>query len=384
MLSPITLLLITAALCVVMLFVLGSLARSGMAGVGAWRAANVLAFVALLLYAGRGVLPGLLTIEGANGLLALSIAAIHVGFRQFFGKAAPYRLLAAGWLATVAGVAFFHYALDAIAMRTVVVSVFHGLVCAAIGVTVLRSLSQARARYPFYFTAGVALLLALAHLGRGLMYALEPDMQTAFYQATTVNLVFLSVGTLVLPLLTMGAVMMVHDRLLAEADDRANRDYLTGAWTRRALFQMAEHELRRARRYHHPVSLLVLDVDRFKQINDSRGHAEGDRVLVDLVRRAGAMVRDIDCFARLGGEEFALLLPYSDAAAAMQVAQRLRHLLEQPAPGATPMLTAYTVSIGVATLATEEPFSALLGRADGALYQAKHAGRNLVRLAETA
>ena len=75
MLSPITLLLITAALCVVMLFVLGSLARSGMAGVGAWRAANVLAFVALLLYAGRGVLPGLLTIEGAPALPPSGLAA---------------------------------------------------------------------------------------------------------------------------------------------------------------------------------------------------------------------------------------------------------------------------------------------------------------------
>ena len=382
MLSPVTLLLITAALCVVMLFVLGSLARSGIAGVRAWSAANLLAFVALLLYAGRGMLPGLLTVEGANGLLALSIATIYVGFRQFFGQAVPYRLLAAGWLATVAGVAFFHYALDAIAMRTVVVSVFHGLLCAAIGVTILRSRSRARARYPCHFTAGVALLLAAAHLGRGLMYALQADMQAAVYQATTWNLVFLSIGTLVLPLLTMGAVMMVHDRLLAEADDRANRDYLTGAWTRRALFQMAEHELRRARRHRHPISLLVLDVDRFKQINDSHGHAEGDRVLVDLVRRVAAMVRDIDCFARLGGEEFALLLPHSDTAAAMQVAQRLRQLLEQPEPGALP-LTAYTVSVGVATLAEEEGFSVLLGRADAALYQAKHAGRNRVRLAET-
>lgn len=380
MLSPVNLLLITAAFCVVMLFVLASLARSGMAGVRAWSAANGLAFVALLLYAGRGVLPAPLTIEGANGLLALSIAAILVGFRQFFGQAAPYRLLAAGWLATLAGVAFFHYQVDAIAMRTVAVSLFHGLVCAAIGLTVLRSLAQARSRYSFYFTAGVALLLAAAHLGRGLMYALQADMQAAFYQATTWNLVFLSIGTLVLPLLTMGAVMMVHDRMMAEADDRANRDYLTGAWTRRALFQAAELELRRARRHGYPVSLLVLDVDRFKQINDSHGHAEGDRVLVDLVRRASAVVRDIDCFARLGGEEFALLLPHSGTAAAAHVAQRLRQLLEQPATQPSAPI-AYTVSVGVATLADHEPFAALLGRADAALYQAKHAGRNQVQVA---
>ena len=114
-----------------------------------------------------------------------------------------------------------------------------------------------------------------------------------------------------------------------------------------------------------------------------QGVKANDEDAVDLVRRAGAMVRDIDCFARLGGEGFALLLPYSGTAAAMHVAQRLRQLLEQPAPGALPM-AAYTVSSGVATLDTEAPFSALLGRADAALYEAKHAGRNVVRLAETA
>jgi diguanylate cyclase (GGDEF)-like protein len=81
------------------------------------------------------------------------------------------------------------------------------------------------------------------------------------------------------------------------------------------------------------LSIAAIDVG-FRQVNDSHGHAEGDRVPVDLVRRAGAMVRDIDCFARLGGEEVALPLPYCDTAAGMQVAQRLRQLLEQPEPGA--------------------------------------------------
>jgi diguanylate cyclase (GGDEF)-like protein len=113
-----------------------------------------------------------------------------------------------------------------------------------------------------------------------------------------------------------------------------------------------------------------------------QGVKANDEDALDLTRRAGAIVRDIDCFARLGGEESALLLPYAGTAA-MHAAQRLRQLLERLAPGALPM-AAYTVSIGVATLDTETPVSALPGRADAALYEAKHAGRNVVRLAETA
>ena len=383
MLSPVTLLLITAALSVTMLLALGSLVRSGIPGVRSWFAANVFAVVALLLYAGRGTLPPVLSIEAANGLLALCIAVIYAGFQQFFQRPVPVRLIAAGWLCTMAGVAGFHYLVDAIAMRTVAVSLFHGAVCAAIGIAILRHRSRAGSRYSYFFTAGVALLLAASHLGRGLMYALQSDMQTADYQSTAWNLFFLSVGTLVLPLLTMGGMMMVHDRLVMRAEEQANRDYLTGAWSRRALFQLAERELRRAARLGEPVSLLALDVDHFKQINDSYGHAEGDRVLIDLVLRASAIVRGIDCFARLGGEEFALFLPHSDAAAALQVAQRLRQVLEQPAvPSAA--ASGYTVSIGVATLQAGEPFSTLLARADAALYQAKHAGRNRVNVAEAA
>ncbi|SMP53387.1 GGDEF domain-containing protein [Noviherbaspirillum suwonense] len=383
MLSPVTLLLITAALSVIMLLVLGSLMRSGIPGVRSWFAANVLAVLALLLYAGRGVLPPLLSVEAANGLLAMCIAVIYAGFQQFFQRPVPVRMLAVGWICTMAGVAGFHYLVDAIAMRTVAVSLFHGAVCAAIGVTILRCQAQAGSRYSYFFTAGVALLLAASHLGRGLMYALQSDMQTADYQTTAWNLFFLAVGTLVLPLLTMGGMMMVHDRMVVRAEEQANRDYLTGAWSRRALFQVADRELRRVARHRDPVSLLILDVDHFKQINDSHGHAEGDRVLVDLVLRASAIVREIDCFARLGGEEFALLLTHSDAAAALQVADRLRQVLEQPVPTAA-AITGYTVSVGVATLQAGEQFSALLARADAALYQAKHAGRNRVRVAELA
>jgi diguanylate cyclase (GGDEF)-like protein len=384
MLSAIQFLLLSAALCVVMLFVLASLARSGIAGVRAWAGANMLAVAAMLLFAARGRAPGLLSVELANLLLALSITSVHVGFCRFFGRRLPVRLLLAGLTAMMAGVAYFHYITESISARTVVVSVFHGSICLAIGMVIWQAVNSARSRYAYHFTAVVALLLAVGHLVRGTIYALRLDTISSSFQPTGWNLVFLAIGTMVLPVLTMGAVMMVHERMMAQAEDMANRDYLTGAWNRRALFRSADREMLRERRTGRRLSVLVLDVDHFKRINDSHGHAQGDRVLIDLVRQAGAMVRGFDCFARLGGEEFALLLPETDAAAALHAAERLRAALQRSLPAEHGNRIAYTVSIGVATLENGESFSNLLGRADAALYAAKQAGRNTVRVAESA
>lgn len=383
MLSPFNLLLITAVFCVVMLFVLCSLLRSGIPGVKEWTLANGLAFLALLLYAARGVAPEFLSIEAANGLLAASVSAIFVGFRRFFGCGTPARTLAAGLACTVAAVAIFHYRFDSIALRTVTVSIFHATICFAIGATIFRSVRLSRSRYPYRFTACVAILFGLGHCFRGAVYATRADVLTSTLQASGWNLLFLSIGTLVLPVFTMGAVMMVHDRMMAKALDDANRDFLTGAWSRRAFFEFAEREFLRVQRTQRALTLLVFDVDHFKRINDRFGHAAGDRVLVEIVQRAGQEIRSVDYLARIGGEEFAVLLPEVDQSAGSAVAERLRTVLEtnpagENANGDPQGGAAYSVSIGVATLGKTESIFELLARADAALYQAKAAGRNTV------
>jgi diguanylate cyclase (GGDEF)-like protein len=208
---------------------------------------------------------------------------------------------------------------------------------------------------------------------------------------------FLSIGTLVMPIFTMGAVMMVHDKMMRKAQDDANRDFLTGAWSRRAFFEFAERELLRVQRNGRAVSLMLFDVDHFKRINDTWGHAVGDRVLLEIVQRAEREIRSMDYLARLGGEEFAVLLPEVGEMGARAVADRLRATLEIPTasdPGASPVqanLTdsapysvPYTVSIGVATRQPSESIAELLHRADVALYEAKAGGRNQVVVASLA
>jgi diguanylate cyclase (GGDEF)-like protein len=201
--------------------------------------------------------------------------------------------------------------------------------------------------------------------------------------------VFLSIGTLVMPIFTMGAVMMVHDKMMSKAQDDANRDFLTGAWSRRAFFEFAERELLRVQRNGRPMSLMLFDVDHFKRINDTWGHAVGDRVLLEIVQRANREVRSMDYLARLGGEEFAVLLPEVGESGARVAADRLRAALETVSPGESDAPSAqaglaYTVSIGVATRQEPESIADLLHRADIALYEAKASGRNRVVAASAA
>ena len=173
--------------------------------------------------------------------------------------------------------------------------------------------------------------------------------------------------------------MTGHRDAAEQARHAAVCDHLTGIGNRRAFFDAAEIELGRWRRLPRPLALLMIDVDEFKKINDAHGHPAGDKVLCHIARLMGAAFRQVDVVARIGGEEFAVLLPSADVGIAQRAAERLRAAIEaQPAPtDAGPV--SCTVSIGIATMdEATASVDALLKRADEALYAAKHSGRNQV------
>jgi diguanylate cyclase (GGDEF)-like protein len=164
----------------------------------------------------------------------------------------------------------------------------------------------------------------------------------------------------------------------------ATTDALTGIANRRQLLDIGEQETRRAQRYGKPLAVLMIDVDRFKQINDRWGHPSGDRVICHIADQLRGTLRAVDSYGRLGGEEFAAILPETDAAGAIQVAERLRLAIEasETARADDGQVIRHTASIGVVALKPDDAdFEALLQRADRALYRAKASGRNTVATA---
>ncbi len=158
---------------------------------------------------------------------------------------------------------------------------------------------------------------------------------------------------------------------------RATRDPLTGVFNRGHFNETAEQEIERARRFAEPLSLAMLDIDHFKKINDTYGHEVGDTAIIGLARTCSNNLRKIDSLGRLGGEEFAVLLPRANKQAALEMAQRLRLEIAAQRIPLQGQEISYTVSIGISTLLpTTRDLAELLRHADAALYQAKREGRN--------
>jgi diguanylate cyclase (GGDEF)-like protein len=165
----------------------------------------------------------------------------------------------------------------------------------------------------------------------------------------------------------------------------ATTDGLTGLYNRRHFEAVARTEWRRSQRYIRPLSLLVIDADHFKSINDRFGHDVGDSVLKTIAGVCQSSKRDSDSAGRLGGEEFAILLPETGEAAARVVAERLCQMVRECSPSASEEKIKVTVSIGVATATLSmSGIGALMKRADTAMYEAKRSGRDRVVAAQVA
>jgi diguanylate cyclase (GGDEF)-like protein len=165
-------------------------------------------------------------------------------------------------------------------------------------------------------------------------------------------------------------------RVLAE---QARTDSLTGALNRRAMEEAALRETARSMRHGHGLCMIVLDVDNFKQLNDTRGHAAGDLALQALVSQVQPMLRGNDLLARTGGEEFTILLPDTPAAQGIIAAERVRQAIEALEVPFEDEPIRFTVSAGVSQFdPTQGGWESMMRRADSAMYEAKEHGRNAV------
>jgi diguanylate cyclase (GGDEF)-like protein len=179
------------------------------------------------------------------------------------------------------------------------------------------------------------------------------------------------------------SIAIENARLFEQVQLLAVTDELTGFYNRRYFYELVEMELARARRYHHATSLILMDIDYFKAVNDRFGHTTGDLVLKELCGQIRRAVRESDILGRHGGEEFVLLLPETPRDKAIEAAERLRALVESHPIRSGENEINITISLGVATVSEAcNTADGLFGCADTAMYQAKQAGRNKVSAGE--
>lgn len=175
-------------------------------------------------------------------------------------------------------------------------------------------------------------------------------------------------------LITQNRLQTAKEALRREA----SRDSLTGLWNHKAIMEILERELLRAERDHHPVGVIMGDVDHFKKVNDSRGHAAGDAVLRIIASGIAAMVRPYDSVGRYGGEEFLIIAPGCGLRETWELAERIRAHVAKCSIMVSGAAVDVTLSLGVATGESSTDLEKVLGGADSALYRAKDAGRNRV------
>jgi diguanylate cyclase (GGDEF)-like protein len=222
-----------------------------------------------------------------------------------------------------------------------------------------------------HLVAGFAALsIALIVLG----YSLDPEDD--FWDGLS-NRTF-SVVMVVLTAVSLHRLATSERQLML----RALTDPLTGVFNRRTFLEMSGKEELRARRRGSPTSVLMMDIDHFKRVNDTYGHPVGDLVIKTLAETATKVLRPTDILARYGGEEFVVTLPETETAAAKLVAERLRVALEKMVVPADGREVRFTISVGVATFMKGVALATAMEHADQALYRAKQNGRNRVEVAD--
>ncbi|MFG6464324.1 diguanylate cyclase domain-containing protein [Roseateles sp. DXS20W] len=340
--------------------------------------ANAAAALSLTLHALRGVLPDTLTYRAGDVLALASFALLAVAVSAILDRHPTWKPATAAVLAAAGVLALMPYDGD-LRWQARIVNFGGAALTLAAALSTWRRLRAADGRRT---PAGLSLplfLIAALMTVRGLETFLNPGRTPDMRLPTEFNLAFLWAALVLTLLQNATLAFLVLMRLILRIERLLERDPLTDTLNRRAFDQALDHAhawLRRGRGY----ALVMIDMDRFKQLNDTLGHAAGDAALRQMVRELQPCLREVDRFGRLGGEEFCVLLPDTDIAGAALVAERMRALVH-----ATPLRWLeqdwpLSASFGIAEAQRDDADgAALLARADQALYRAKHQGRNVVQ-----
>lgn len=373
-----TIVFLTGVMGALLALVLDYMRRSypvSIQGLSEWSAGPVFFFLAALLLNVHDQLPAWQSLLITNLLLFAGTSLMLAGSRRFFGYAMPQ-----GWLPALLALCSWPllwlswWSPNYNALLIFVTGLLGALVTAHAWLVWRHD----RRTYAGRFTLATLVTLALSVWVRLASALIEPA-GNELLNPSPAQSAYIGIFSFGILLLTVGLMLQASERLREELERMVTHDTLTGALSRRALFEQGVIEIARSRRSGVPLSILMLDLDHFKHVNDHYGHMIGDQVLQDFVQRIQGLLRRQDMLGRFGGEEFVVLLSETRAGQVANVAQRI--LGSETAAAGLPRCT---VSIGAATLAQDETLEALINRADTALYRAKEGGRNRVEFAPLA
>lgn len=375
-----TMMVMIAVLCFLLALLLGlaSLHDRDIKGLKHWSLAS------LFISFGLGIaytqqLPGnpWAIIFGAV-LLATGSALQLLGIQAFKNQHSQWRILSATVILLASQSVWFVIVQPDVNMRALVNSAVFAALNFACAKSLLISIKGPE-RTAYWLTGSSFALLAMLHVVRISFILLNPAETFGLYNPLPINPVMFFVGSITQLFLTFGFILMVNYRMATELENQATVDSLTGAWNRRSLDQEFPRLVARSLRKQESLSVIMLDVDYFKAINDEYGHQAGDEVLRQLVIIAKAEIRNDDYLARYGGEEFCVLLTSTNQVKAKNLAERLRRSHESHPTFWCGKEIKSSISLGVAC---SEQVGLnqleLLKAADLTLYRAKESGRNTV------
>ena len=354
-------------------------------GFGLWVIANFMVAAGFLMLSLRDIIPDFFTVIIGNALITGSFLLATEGNRKFL-RLAGNKIFNLGFLTIFAALLFYftYSENNAVIFRIFLASLSVALLCGINAFIYIRRLGKEN-NFTYKFAAGFYIFLGLALISRSIL-TLKFSHLDGLYTPDWIQSVFFLTFIIFSIAMTFVYVILNEERLqqklkIAQAnlEKMATTDFLTGIYNNRYFFETGTKEIQRAKRFNNPLAVIMIDIDHFKYFNDTFGHAAGDRVLTEIAQICKKNLRNIDILARLGGEEFAVILPSTTAVNAETVAENLRVAIAAAKLEFVSEKIKITASFGIGELTSEDKhIENILERADAALYEAKRTGRNRV------
>jgi diguanylate cyclase (GGDEF)-like protein len=345
-------------------------------GMREWAVGLVFLVVGAMLFSLRET--SALTSLAANAALTWGLGLTLIGTEKLYELPPSWRIVQMVWIVTTLGIAYWRIIEPNFSARVAVFS-FSVLVFYARQVFLIWKFGE-----PHFSSRFFGILMAIQTLvvfTRGVISLVFGGDHVDLTKVGAFQSLYLAVGHFMILLMTVGFMTVCTRRLQIILERRSTLDPLTEVLNRRGFAAIYAKEHALMRREGTFMTMLNIDIDHFKQINDRFGHAVGDRVLVDVAQVIASALRASDHVSRFGGEEFVVLLPATGLDRALHITERIRDALRAPRPE----IPAYTVSVGVACQSSaDESLDGILVRADKALYCAKERGRDRYEIAPEA